>query len=102
MKTEHGFKVEAVRRIPGGTGTMLLWSVEPAIRYQDWDGTKKKTCETHFVITSAADVIYSGPETYIFPANSLGEVTDWGELPGSLRGSLNHETAIKGINHEDH
>ena len=35
------------------------------------------------------------PETYLFPADSDGKITDWGELDGSLRGSLDHEEAIR-------
>lgn len=46
-----------------------------------------------FFIVSANTVPYSGPETYVFPANELGEVTDWGELVG-LRGTLDHKEAI--------
>lgn len=58
-----------------------------------------KTCEegivTEYVIVSAVDVPFSGTETYIFPAVKEGEVIDWGELPGSLKGTLLHEDAIK-------
>ena len=52
--------------------------------------------ETNYVIVSAV-VAYSGPETYIFPSNELGEITDYGELEGSFRGALNHEQALKGL-----
>ena len=34
-------------------------------------------------VVSASTVMLSGPETYIFQADEAGEVTDWGELPGS-------------------
>jgi hypothetical protein len=50
-----------------------------------------------YVITSAATVIYSGPETCVFPANKNGEFLDMLELPGSYRGGLNHKKAIKGF-----
>jgi len=49
-----------------------------------------------FVVVSAIVAMFSGPETYIFPGNEAGEVTDWGELPGSFKGSLDHESALRG------
>lgn len=58
-------------------------------------GLSEPHAGTEFVITSAVSVPYSGPETYIFPANEAGEVTDWGELDGSFRGGLDHECAIR-------
>ncbi|ASZ73371.1 hypothetical protein SEA_LUCKYBARNES_54 [Brevibacterium phage LuckyBarnes] len=52
------------------------------------------------VIVSAADVPFSGPETYIFPGTADGEVTDYGELEGSYRGGLDHEEALRGMGYE--
>ena len=48
-----------------------------------------------YVIVSAM-AMYSGPETYIFPADEAGKVTDWGELDGSYRGGLDHDAALTG------
>lgn len=47
-----------------------------------------------FVIVSAVDVPYSGPETYIFSATPDGDVIDWMELEGSYRGGLDHTEAL--------
>lgn len=47
-----------------------------------------------YVIVSAVVVDYSGPETYIFPADSDGKALDMLELPGSYRGDLNHAQAL--------
>jgi hypothetical protein len=47
-----------------------------------------------FCVVSATDVFCSGPETYIFPSDASGKITDWGELDGSIRGTLKHEDAI--------
>jgi len=46
-----------------------------------------------FYIVSAVVVPYSGPETYVFPADRHGKITDFGEIVG-LRGTLNHQEAI--------
>jgi hypothetical protein len=50
-----------------------------------------------YVVVSATVAPFSGPETYIFTANEDGEVTEWLELPGSFRGGLDHEQALRGL-----
>ena len=39
-------------------------------------------------------------ETYIFPANEQGQVTDWLELEGSFQGSIDHDKALRGLGYE--
>jgi hypothetical protein len=39
-------------------------------------------------------------ETYLFPANYLGNVIDWGELPGSVKNMVFIEKVIKDIGYE--
>lgn len=58
-----------------------LYSVDPPI-----EGAR-------FVIVSAV-CVFGAPETYIFEATSEGEITNWGELDGSYKGGLSHETAL--------
>lgn len=41
-----------------------------------------------------------GTETYIFPADASGEITDWGELYGSFKGSIDHAEALRGAGYE--
>lgn len=50
-----------------------------------------------YIITSAASVMMSGPETYVFRANEQGDITSFMELSGSYRGGLDHEKAILGF-----
>lgn len=50
-----------------------------------------------FVIASAANVMFTGPETYLFPADADGEVVDWAEMDGSYRGGLSHAKAFAGV-----
>ena len=66
----------------------VLWEVFPRI-----EGNK-------FVITSASNVPYSGPETYIFASDSEGKILDWSELPGSFRGSLEHKKCLENIGYQ--
>lgn len=67
----------------------------------EWNGEAKlyKLSEPlegySFVVVSSVVVMFSGPETYVFPSNKNGEVTDWRELKGSYKGDLNHEKALK-------
>lgn len=75
-------------------GTAHLFRLDPPVTYRNYtiDGTVALTSD--HVIVSAADVPFSGPETYIFPANTAGGIADWGELEGSFRGGLDIEEAL--------
>lgn len=77
-----------IRKLEGFTGDARLYLLsEP---HESYDGDKHE-----YVIVSATVVMYSGPETYIFPATPDGKIADWGEMEGSFRGGLNHEEALK-------
>lgn len=54
-----------------------------------------------YIIVSAVEVTVSGPETYVFAANEKGEVTDWCELGGSFKGSLDHKKALNNIGYTE-
>lgn len=73
------------RKIKVVNERQILWEVFPRI-----EGNK-------FVITSISSVMFTGPETYVFPSNDKGEIVDWGELPGSYRGGMVHEECFKNI-----
>ena len=60
--------------------------------------TPLEGCE--YVIVSAAVASITGPETYIFPSNREGKITDWGELHGSFRGALDHSQALQNAGYE--
>ncbi len=72
-------------------GVQKLYQVTPPMKSQDWNGN---AAEYQYVIVSAVDVMFSGPETYIFPATAGGEIAEWGELEGSFKGALDHEKAL--------
>jgi hypothetical protein len=80
-------------------GDASLYRVDPPMTYGDLCDEEDKGT-TEFVIVSAVNVPFSGPETYIFPADSDGEVVDWLELDGSYRGGLDHEAALRGAGYE--
>jgi len=76
-----------VRELMGYAGKAVLFRCEPGGPLPD-----------HVVVSAV--VVWGCPETYIFAADPNGEVTGWGELPGSFRGSLDHETALRNAGYE--
>lgn len=54
--------------------------------------------QTDYVVVSASHIVFDGRditrETYIFPADEQGNVVDWTELRGSMRGTLDHSAAL--------
>lgn len=67
----------------------------------NWDReTEKFTEETKYIIVSAIPSPYSGPETYAFPADKEGNVLNYGELDGSMRGTLSHEEVLRNMGYE--
>lgn len=49
-----------------------------------------------YVIASAAVAPFSGPETYLFPATADGMIESYGELDGSMRGTLDIDSVVSG------
>lgn len=80
--------IEGVENRPG----KALYKVEPPMVGEDWEGKKSKH---NYVLVSAVNAMFTGPETYIFPARKDGAVTDYGELDGSYRGGLSHARALR-------
>lgn len=81
-----------VKDIKGFTGDARLYKLNPPIEY---DGESHK-----YVIVSATNAMFSGPETYIFPADKKGKIINWGELPGSFQGECNHREALENAGYE--
>jgi len=73
------------RKIKDVNNHQILWEVLPRI-----EGNK-------YVITSTSNVQFTGPETYMFAADEKGNIIDWGELPGSYRGKLDHKKCFESI-----
>ncbi len=84
-------------RLANFTGDANLYRLDPPLTDVDWDGNEHSH---EYVVSSATVAMFSGPETYLFPADKDGEVTDWGELDGSYRGGLDHEEALRGAGYE--
>ena len=87
-----------VRDIPNVRASQKLWKLSEPYTVPCWaydDDETDATVVSH-VITSATTVL-GVPETYVFPAAEDGEIVDWGELPGSFKGALDHTEALAGF-----
>lgn len=62
---------------------------------EDYLGEMKSS----YVIVSAV-TLDTGPETYIFPCDSHGQVVRFREMRGSFRGGLDHEEALNNAGYE--
>ena len=84
----------------GFRGTVHLYELSDPVAF-DYPYSNRIFCiHTNYVVVSEANIPYSGPETYIFPADKDGEVLSWTELKGSFRGELNHERALQNAGYE--
>lgn len=76
-----------IKNLSGWAGSAALYQLDPPL-------------EGHgFVAVSSVDNNWA-QETYIFPASSSGEVSDFGELPGSIRGDYTHADALREAGYE--
>lgn len=73
-----------------------LYRLDKSVTFQRYDGDKRTT---DMVVVSAVTAM-GGSETYIFPADLDGNVLSWLELPGSFRGGLDHEKALRQLAEE--
>ena len=80
-----------VRKLNTFRGDARLFAVQPPVIY----GYGDEQGYADFVVVSTVNALYSGPETYIFPADSTGQVLDWGELDGSSRGRIGHAEVLR-------
>jgi len=91
-------KATLIRRLTDWRGDAALYRTEPPL-----DGSG-------YVVVSAVDVAgrfeqYGTPrgmqiETYIFAATVDGEVSDYNELSGSMKGTLDHAEALNEAGYE--
>lgn len=96
-KVRNDMEATYIKDLEGFTGNAKLFKVDPPMEYnKPWDDEDPPANKTEFVVVSAANVMMSGPETYIFPSDENGHVISWGELDGSYRGGLSHSEALSG------
>jgi hypothetical protein len=82
-----------VKKLDGWQGDARLYRLVPPVPIVTWNDEPNGAAE--YVAVSANVVMFSGAETYIFHADPDGEVISWSDLPGSFRGGLDHERALR-------
>lgn len=87
-----------VKKLDDWRGDAALYELSQPLAQHSYDDTEP--VKYNHVIVSAANAMFSGPETYIFGADSDGKILDWGELEGSFRGSLDHARALENAGYE--
>lgn len=93
MTTKTATLVKA--NLEGFNGTANLYRCDPPLQqHEPWDENEEQK-SYEYVVASAANAMFSGPETYLFGADKDGEIVDWDELPGSFKGGLDHERALQ-------
>jgi len=95
MKTAQQIEITDAREWNGDARLYKL-SV-PMVAYSWLD---QRTIECEYVVVSAANVPFSGPETYIFGCDANGNVSDWSELEGSFRGGHDHNAALEAAGYD--
>ena len=85
------------KRLETFTGDAALYELSEPLKPYAID---ENDSEYNYVVVSAA-IAWGGPETYIFGADESGNVLDWLELPGSIRGIYCHKTALENAGYEE-
>ncbi len=86
-------KAHFIKDMEGMRGKASVYRLDPPLVEEDWEEKEKGA---QFVVVSAFDVPFSGPETYIFQADEDGEILNWSEMGGSFKGGLSHVDALEG------
>jgi hypothetical protein len=90
------------RQAASARGEQRFFYLDPPLKDEDYgfsDGA-----EHQWVIVSAVTTpsrYGGGPETFIFPADASGQLTSYGNLPGSYQGGLDHLKALALAGYED-
>lgn len=79
-------------------GDARLYKLDPPMQYQD--DLDDEIMVIEYVVVSGAFAPFSGLETFIFPSDPKGNISDWGELPGSFQGFIDHEQALAGAGYQ--
>lgn len=77
---------------PGKMGEAVAYRLTPPLKSTDWDNDKDR--EDRYIWVSQINV-NSMWETYIFPADKNGKVTDWLELEGSRKGYITPDSLMR-------
>jgi hypothetical protein len=73
-----------------------VWSGRRLYKLSESVETETGETTEYVVISAISRAFDTGrPETFIFPANRKGEITDWQEMKGSIQGVQDFDVAIR-------
>lgn len=81
----------------GWSGDARLFRLDPPLAEHRFDSA---VVFYQYVIVSGVNVMFSGNETFIFPAFENGEPVSFDELEGSFKGDIDHALALRGAGYE--
>jgi len=82
--------------LPDFIGHAALYQVDPPMEGVELKSNSKR--EFNYVVVSTAHTF--GLETYIFGADETGDVFNWLELDGSMKGTSSHKKVLKNAGYE--
>lgn len=82
-------------------GLAATYKLSVPVSYQVYDRRTGEyvTRKARYVWVSTAQVCGDW-ETYAFPAYSSGKVANWGELPGSMKDTLDHHEVLERLGYD--
>lgn len=82
---------------PVSRAIQKTYRLDPPMQTRAWGEPVR---DVSYVIVSAVDVPFSGPETLIFEGDADGNIIDFCDLEGSFRGDMDHEQALRNVGYE--
>lgn len=86
-----------VKRIDIGAGDALLYKLSDPVEFMQ-GGQPIKTATV--VVSAVTSPIGNQKFAQIFPSNENGEILSWEAMPGSQKGTLDHEAALESAGYE--
>jgi hypothetical protein len=81
-------------------GKAKFYNMVPPIKGYIFEDDRYIERAISYIIVSQAKGMFSGYETYIFPATPDGEVEDWSELSGSRKGFISPDDLLIELGYE--
>ena len=82
---------------PGVIGQATTYYLDPPIEQADW---RTDAVQSHAYVWVSQAAPLGEWETYIFPCDSDGAVTDWFELDGSRKGNIDPDDLMRELGYK--
>ena len=87
-----------IKNLDDWLGDASLYKLSEFIAYNEpFEKDDPPAEKTEFIVVSSVTAIFSGPETFIFPADKEGNCLNWSQLEGSYQGGLDHIKALNNL-----